>query len=65
MLTPAEQDEIRNIRAICQLVIQKTEKLLPETGMRKTKREIRKEIISIAVQKQMAKLLKNAINNNK
>jgi hypothetical protein len=61
MLTPAEQDEIRNIRAMCRLVIEKTEKLLPETGKKKTKREERKEIVALACQRQMAKLLKNSI----
>jgi hypothetical protein len=61
MLTPAEIDEIRNIQAMCHLVIEKTEKLLPKTGKKKTKREERKENVALAVQRQMAKLLKNSI----
>lgn len=59
MLTSAEQDEIRNIRAMCRLVIEKTEKLLPETGKKKTKREERKEHVALAVQRQIARTFKN------
>lgn len=62
MLTPAEQDEIRSIQAMCQMVLEKTKKLLPEATMnkKKTKKQLFQEDMDRVWAKRIARLNKKA-----
>jgi hypothetical protein len=62
MLTPSEIDEIRTIQAMCQMVLEKTRKLLPETQAtkKKTKKQQIAEDMALFIAKRQARFLKQS-----